>query len=70
MRDAFNYIYNQLSAEDKKHYSTFIPLYGRWKDIFELAEQDFDSFKDYICGYFIPDIHGDWGLFCKWFPRK
>ena len=70
VRDAFNYIYNQLSAEDKKHYSTFIPLYGRWKDIFELAEQDFDSFKDYICGYFIPDIHGDWGLFCKWFPRK
>lgn len=69
VRDAFNYIYNQLPAGEKRHYAHYIPEYGRWKDVFELAEQDFDNFKEFILSYF-KDEHKDDGLFCKWFPRK
>lgn len=71
VRDAFNYIYNWLSADEKEHFSKYIPEYGRWKDVFELAEQDFEPFKELIIYY----IHtwprlSDFWLFCKWFPRK
>lgn len=69
VRDAFNYIYHQLSKEDKIHYAKYIPLYWRWKDVFEQAELDWNSFKDFIIDYFHTENDDD-GLFCKWFPRK
>ena len=71
VRDAFNYIYNKLDAEEKKHYAHYVPEYWRWKDIFELAEQDFEPFKELII-YYIHQwpVQKDFGLFCKWFPRK
>lgn len=71
VRDAFNYIYNGLSADEKEHFSAYIPEYGRWKDVFELAEQDFEPFKGLILGYVAswPTLADFW-LFCKWFPRK
>ena len=71
VRDAFNYIYNQLSKDEKKYFAHYIPEYWRWKDVFELAEQDFDSFKELIMYYINkwPELD-DFGLFCKRFPRK
>lgn len=71
VRDAFNYIYNQLSPEEKKHFVKYIPEFGRWKDVFELAEQDFEPFKDIIEFYMVKwYFKSDFALFCKWFPRK
>lgn len=71
VRDAFNFIYNQLTADEKKHFAHYIPEYWRWKDVFELAEQDFESFKELIM-YHIKQwpVQSDFWLFCKWFPRK
>lgn len=71
VRDAFNYIYNWLSKDEKEHFARYIPEYGRWKDVFELAEQDFKPFKDMIL-YHLKNwpMQSDFWLFCKWFPRK
>ena len=71
VRDAFNYIYNQLTFEEKEHFAKYIPEYGRWKDLFELAEQDFEPFGWLIVYYLDnwPKLSDFW-LFCKWFPRK
>ena len=71
VRDAFNYIYNSLSKDEKEHFAEYIPEYGRWKDVFELAEQDFEAMKWTIFHYLHlwPD-YSNFGLFCKWFPRK
>ena len=69
VRDAFNYIYHQLSKEDKEHYAQYIPTYWRWKDVFEQAALDFKPFENMIIDYFHNDHSDDW-LFCKWFPRK
>lgn len=72
VRDAFNFIYNGLSKDEKKHFAHYIPEYGRRKDVFELAEQDFEPFKELILYYLAnwPIIPSDFWLFCKWFPRK
>lgn len=71
VRDAFNFIYNGLTPEEKRHFAHYIPEYGRWKDVFELAEQDFMPFKwlilDYLSNW---PKQSDFWLFCKWFPRK
>lgn len=71
VRDAFNYIYNKLSANEKAHFAHYIPEYGRWKDVFELAEQDFEPFKELILFHLKQwPVQPDFWLFCKWFPRK
>ena len=71
VRDAFNYIYNQLPDEDKVKYRTIIPVYGRRKDVFELAEQDYSCFSSLIRNYLLGGPNNsDFGLFCKRFPRK
>ena len=71
VRDAFNFIYNQLTADEKKHFAHYIPEYWRWKDVFELAEQDFESFKELIMFHIKQwPVQPDFWLFCKWFPRK
>lgn len=67
VRDAFNYIYHQLSPEDKEHYAKYIPEYWRRKDVFEQAALDYEPFKRLIDQAFIDEK--DW-LFFKWFPRK
>jgi len=71
VRDAFNYIYNELSDDEKKHFAHYIPEYGRRKDVFELAEQDFEPFEELIMFHLKQwPVQPDFWLFCKWFPRK
>ena len=71
VRDAFNFIYNKLSANEKAHFAHYIPEYGRWKDVFELAWQDFEPFKELILFHLKQwPVQPDFWLFCKWFPRK
>lgn len=71
VRDAFNFIYNGLSKDEKKHFAHYIPEYGRRKDVFELAWQDFEPFKELILFHLKQwPAQPDFWLFCKWFPRK
>lgn len=70
VRDAFNYIYHQLSGEDKEHYMKYISEYWRWKDVFELAALDWQIFWPFIIYTMLETPQEQLGLFYKWFPRK
>jgi hypothetical protein len=56
--------------DEQYHFLEYIPIYGRWDDVFAVYEKHPKIAKDFIIEQFKNKDENTFGLFCKWFPRK